>query len=92
MFPYTRDPPTTIASASVTSLRSTTPVPTSSLRSAKPSWHRAPQKSQASDVKQRFIVFVAGGMTNSEMREVYQASATLGKDIFLGTVFLYFLC
>jgi syntaxin-binding protein 1 len=29
-------------------------------------------------------VFVAGGMTNSEMREAYLMSNQLGKDIFIG--------
>lgn len=87
MFPYVREPATTItATSSVSSLRSTTPAPTSSLRSAKPSWHRTPQRNQAVDIKQRYIVFVAGGMTYSEMREVYQVSTPSGKDIFIGMV------
>jgi syntaxin-binding protein 1 len=83
MFPYVRDAPT--ATASAASLRTTAaPTPAGSLRSAKPNWHRAPQRGAVNEVRQRLIVFVAGGMTYSEMRAAYQLSASLGKDIFIG--------
>lgn len=60
--------------------------PTTSLRSAKPSWHRAARTGGASsETRQRLLVFVAGGMTYSEMRETYLLSSQLGKDIFIGT-------
>jgi len=60
--------------------------PTTSLRSAKPSWHRAARTGGAStETRQRLLVFVAGGMTFSEMREMYLLSSQLGKDIFIGT-------
>jgi len=36
------------------------------------------------DNRQRVIVFVAGGMTYSEMREVYKLSGSLQKDIYIG--------
>jgi syntaxin-binding protein 1 len=60
--------------------------PTTSLRSAKPSWHRAARPGGAAvETRQRLLVFVAGGMTYSEMREMYLLSNQLGKDIFIGT-------
>ena len=59
--------------------------PTTSLRSAKPSWHRAARTGgAAAETRQRVLVFVAGGMTYSEMRETYLLSNQLGKDIFIG--------
>lgn len=59
--------------------------PTTSLRSAKPSWHRAARAGGAAvETRQRVLVFVAGGMTYSEMRETYLLSNQLGKDIFIG--------
>jgi syntaxin-binding protein 1 len=59
--------------------------PTTSLRSAKPSWHRAARAGgPAVENRQRLLVFVAGGMTYSEMREAYSLSSQLGKDIFIG--------
>jgi len=60
--------------------------PTTSLRSAKPSWHRAARTGgpAAVETRQRLLVFVAGGMTYSEMREAYLLSSQLGKDIFIG--------
>jgi len=59
--------------------------PTTSLRSAKPSWHRAARTGGAAvEMRQRLLVFVAGGMTFSEMREAYSLSSQLGKDIFVG--------
>ncbi len=62
----------------------------SSLRSAKPTWH---QKGRAgsnvgverSENRQRVLVFVAGGMTYSEMRSAYQMSERLGKDCYIGS-------
>jgi syntaxin-binding protein 1 len=70
------------------SLRTQQP-PTTSLRSSKPSWHKAPPRSGASSTKrERIIVFVAGGMTYSEVREAYDLSSSLGKDIYIGMVIL----
>ncbi|KAJ2914649.1 hypothetical protein MD484_g5748, partial [Candolleomyces efflorescens] len=83
LFPYVRDAPSTVTQQ-VSSLRSPPPQ-TTSLRSQKPAWHRARQPNQVADNKQRIIVFVAGGMTYSEAREVYQLSSSLNKDIFIGS-------
>jgi syntaxin-binding protein 1 len=86
-FPYVKDFPqaTPAASAARPAMTSTT-----SLRSAKPSWHRAARPAGAAPVetRQRLIVFVAGGMTYSEMREAYLLSSQLGKDIFIGAAAL----
>ena len=67
-------------------MRSPPPVaPATSLRSAKPSWHRGPKAASArEEVRQRIIVFMAGGMTYSEMREAYLLSRSLNKDIIIG--------
>jgi len=84
LFPYVKDAPSLAPAAS---LRSAPVVsPATSLRSAKPSWHRAPRAASARDeIRQRVIVFVAGGMTYSEMREAYNLSKSLNKDIIVGS-------
>ena len=82
LFPYVKDPPAQLPVAP--SMRST-PSQTASLRSAKPSWHRAAKPGAPSETRQRIMVFVAGGLTYSEVREVYQLSNSLGKDIYIGT-------
>jgi len=86
MFPYVRDQPTAAATSTATSLRSAAPQQAvNSLRSAKPSWHRAPSRNAAGDQnRQRIIVFIAGGMTYSEMRTAYQISSSMNKDVFIG--------
>ncbi|TFY68838.1 hypothetical protein EVJ58_g779 [Rhodofomes roseus] len=84
VFPYVKDSPVAAPAASMRAA----PViaPATSLRSAKPSWHRGPKAASTRDeVRQRVIVFVAGGMTYSEMREVYLLSKSLGKDIIIGS-------
>lgn len=67
------------------SLRSA-PSQATSLRSAKPAWHRAARPGTTTEARQRILVFVAGGMTYSEVREVYQLSHSLGKDIYIGSI------
>ena len=39
----------------------------------------------ASDADQRFIVFVAGGMTYSESRSVYEVAAATSKNCYIGS-------
>ncbi|KAL1412581.1 syntaxin binding protein 1 [Vanrija albida] len=57
-----------------------------SLRSARPTWHKAPSARAAnSDSKQRLVIFVAGGVTYSELRQAYVLSKALGKDIYIGS-------
>jgi syntaxin-binding protein 1 len=83
-FPYVKDYPQSTPAASSARPAMT---PTTSLRSAKPSWHRAARTGgPALETRQRLLVFVAGGMTYSEMREAYSLSSQLGKDVFIGAV------
>ncbi|KAF9647199.1 Sec1-like snare protein [Thelephora ganbajun] len=87
-FPYVKDSPTGLTSSS--SLRNSPASPTTpksgSLRSAKPSWHKAaPKTGTTVEIRQRVLVFVAGGMTYSEMREAYLLSKSLNKDIIIGS-------
>lgn len=37
--------------------------------------------------KQRIILFIAGGITYSEMRLAYTVGQSLGKDVYLGKAF-----
>jgi syntaxin-binding protein 1 len=83
LFPYVKDPPAPVPVAP--SMR-TTPSQTTSLRSAKPNWHKAAKPGAVTETRQRVLVFVAGGVTFSEVREAYQLSNTLGKDIYIGMV------
>ncbi|CDW98637.1 hypothetical protein [Sporisorium scitamineum] len=62
----------------------------SSLRSAKPTWHQKARGGSNVGVerlenRQRVLLFVAGGMTYSEMRSAYQISERLGKDVYIGS-------
>jgi len=82
LFPYVKDSPA--AAPAATSLRAQQ-APATSLRSAKPSWHRAARPGVVVENRQRIMVFVAGGMTYSEVREAYQLSTALGKDIYIGS-------
>ena len=81
-FPYVKDAPTTATPTA--SKGPETPTHTSSLRSAKPSWHKAVRSNAPVDNRQRIIVFLAGGMTYSEIRECYALSGSLNKDIYIG--------
>jgi syntaxin-binding protein 1 len=82
-FPYVKDAP--LAGGSLRSTAAATPPPpTTSLRSAKANWHKAPRPNAPTSNRSRLLVFMAGGMTYSEMREVYQLSAPLNKDIIIG--------
>ncbi len=62
----------------------------SSLRSAKPTWHQKGRGGSNVGIerlenRQRVLLFVAGGMTYSEMRSAYQISEKLGKDVYIGS-------
>lgn len=41
---------------------------------------------KGADNSQRVIVFVAGGMTYSELRTAYELSDSLGKNVYIGTL------
>jgi hypothetical protein len=61
--------------------------PATSLRSARPRWTGA-ARSRAAEPRQRVIVFVAGGMTYSEIRTAYQVSNAHNKDVYIGQCFV----
>ncbi|KAG8958292.1 vacuolar sorting protein VPS33/slp1 [Tulasnella sp. 419] len=85
-FPYVRNaPPPAAASASARPVQAAT-----SLRSAKPGWAKATKPGVGrNEVRQRFLVFIAGGMTYSEMRTAYQLSESLKKEIIIGSSHIY---
>ncbi|KAH9851922.1 Sec1-like protein [Lenzites betulinus] len=85
LFPYVKDSPAVAPPPS--SLRSSPAIqPAVSLRSQRPSWHKAARgASTQNDTRQRILVFVAGGMTYSEMREAYLLSKSLNKEIIIGS-------
>ncbi|KAF8552421.1 Sec1-like protein [Imleria badia] len=83
LFPYVKDAPS--ATTPAASKSPATPTHTSSLRSAKPSWHKAVRSNAPVDNRQRVIVFMAGGMTYSEIRECYALGGLLNKDIYIGS-------
>jgi syntaxin-binding protein 1 len=81
LFPYVKDAP---LSGAVSITKAAPPPPTTSLRSAKANWHKGPRVNAPTSNRNRLIVFMAGGMTYSEMREVYQLSGPLNKDVLIG--------
>jgi hypothetical protein len=86
-FPYVKDAP------SLMPLSPRSPPPqTTSLRSQKPAWHRAPKTATVLDNRQRVLVFVASGVTYSEIRETYQLSNSLQKDIYIGELVNIITC
>jgi len=86
VFPYVKDP--LRAGGPASPVTATGPAPAVTSLRNKPVWTKGGQKviggAVRSENKQRVIVFVAGGMTYSEMRSVYELSATAGKDIYIG--------
>ena len=86
-FPFVGNPSASAQTASLRSdsIRSTagSPAP-ASLRSAKPRWTAGTKAKPSNEPRQRAIVFVAGGMTYSEIRSAYQVSNSLNKDVFVG--------
>ena len=89
-FPYLRDAPAEVAlpahsrpaAVSASSLNHG-----GSLRSARPTWHKAPaaRVQATSESRQRIILFVAGGMTYSEQRLAYLIGDSLNKEVIIGT-------
>ncbi|KAF8141608.1 Sec1-like snare protein [Boletus edulis] len=65
-------------------MRITSSIHPSSL-TAKPSWHKAVRSNAPVDNRQRVIIFMAGGMTYSEIRECYALGGSLNKDIYIGS-------
>ena len=87
-FPFVRDIPPELTSVRPGEKQQNLQ-PQSSLRSSRPAWHKAPSKLNYTEGRQRMIVFVAGGLTYSEIRCAYTVGQALGKEIFIGwsTVF-----
>ncbi|CAG8485741.1 1510_t:CDS:10 [Paraglomus occultum] len=77
-FPYARDP-----SGDGESRGRAVPVQPVSLRSTRAEWYKrgAPSETRAS----RLIVFVAGGVTYSELRSAYELSEKHNKDVIIGS-------
>ncbi|ORY80259.1 Sec1-like protein, partial [Leucosporidium creatinivorum] len=87
VFPYVRDAP--VASGGSSSLRnsavSSAAGGAGSLRSARPQWTSQRGRRVVNEPRQRVMVFVAGGMTYSEIRAAYKVSESANKDIFIGS-------
>ncbi|WVR07906.1 hypothetical protein IAU60_004949 [Kwoniella sp. DSM 27419] len=85
-FPYVKDAPVEATGSMRSGASLAAPSASGSLRSARPTWHKAPSaRMNNTEGKQRIIIFVAGGMTYSEMRCAYTVGRTLGKDVYIGS-------
>lgn len=101
-FPYIGPPPPPAPSGPSRSSTPQHVAPTAapaSLRSARPRWTAGAAAGGAAGgrlgasvarepPRQRVIVFVAGGLTYSEVRSAYQVSEQLGKDVVIGSTHL----
>lgn len=88
-FPYVRDAPVGGSSSSMRGSGPAGAAPSQgSLRSARPQWTSSRVKKVANEPRQRVMVFVAGGMTYSEVRAAYKVSEAANKDIFIGQWFM----
>jgi len=86
-FPYLRNAPNEPAPTSSLRGSASSPAPSAagSLRSQRPNWARAaPSGAPREGTKQRLIIFVAGGITYSEMRTAYQVGLALNKEVIIG--------
>jgi syntaxin-binding protein 1 len=86
LFPYIKDAP--VDATLPPNMRSTNAQVQqgSSLRTARPTWHKAPsmRMAAATEQRQRIIIFVAGGITYSEQRMAYLVGKALKKDVIIG--------
>lgn len=85
-FPYLRDVPQEL----MPSMRGHTASPVAaaagtSLRSARPTWQKPSSARNLGEGRQRYIIFIAGGVTYSEIRQVYELSKAFNKDIYIGS-------
>ncbi|KAF8317774.1 Sec1-like snare protein [Cantharellus anzutake] len=87
---------TRIRVPSVTSASSGSSAGPTSLRSGKRTWNRQPRtvaaaggsaapEKEKEPVRQRIIVFVAGGLTYPELRVAYEVGSNLNRDIYIGS-------
>ncbi|CAG8563814.1 2015_t:CDS:10 [Ambispora gerdemannii] len=77
-YPYTKDP-----SAEVDAGGKAVSAQPVSLRSAKPAWYKKGQSTESR--ASRIIVFVAGGVTYSEIRSAYELSEKHNRDVIIGS-------
>ncbi len=88
LFPYVKDAPADLTAPSSGRPLSSTPSVNqgSSLRTARPTWHKAPSTRIAAQTegRQRIILFVAGGITYSEQRMAYLVGKALNKEVIIG--------
>ncbi|ORY04742.1 Sec1-like protein [Basidiobolus meristosporus CBS 931.73] len=56
-----------------------------SLRSAKGNWQRSNQQNLATSPTGKIILFVAGGLTYSEIRSIYELANATKREIYIGT-------
>lgn len=85
MFPYVKEE---AAPANTPKAAAAAPSPAVTSLRNKPVWTKGarPLGGRGQENRQRILVFIAGGMTYSEIRTVYELSNSLGKDIFIGTL------
>lgn len=87
LFPFIKETPPELTISNRNAAAAAPIQSSSSLRSARPTWHKAPSARMGNtEGKQRMIVFVAGGITYSEMRLAYTVGQALGKEIFIGAL------
>ena len=55
-----------------------------SLRSGKPTWQSGATSSSSNKTGPRLIIFVAGGLSFSEMRAVYEATKQFKRQVYIG--------
>lgn len=89
-FPFVGNPSAGAGAASLRSdsVRSTAGAAPTSLRSARPRWTAGAKGKPTNEPRQRAIVFMAGGMTYSEIRSAYQISQALNKDVYIGVCWI----
>ncbi|EGG12609.1 uncharacterized protein MELLADRAFT_114806 [Melampsora larici-populina 98AG31] len=88
VFPYMGESPSTNAKLNGSGLAAYSTAAPTSLRSAKPSWQK-PKSKAVVENRPRMIVFVAGGMTHSEIRSAYAVSEAHSKDVIIGSTSIY---
>lgn len=93
-FPFVVDPVRAAPSSPTTATGPAPPV--TSLRHkavwTKPGSRPTGGAGRGNDNRQRVFVFVAGGMTYSEMRSAYELSNQLGKDVYIGEPYFIPFC
>ncbi|KAK9767638.1 syntaxin binding protein 1 [Basidiobolus ranarum] len=78
LYPFVRKPENT--NAPVEPKFSTT-----SLRSAKGSWQRNSHQNVSTAPTGKILIFVAGGLTYSEIRSIYELANATNREIYIGT-------